>query len=157
MVFGKVNPTGKYWEMCEVGDRVRETRTVTVKDLFSYLGVTDDQNPLYLEENYAIQAGFEQAVVPAGLFVGWLTSLASMHLPGPGSMIKELRLSFPQALKLGEKVNLSLELTHKCEREKTVTLKASVTSLGKSIVEGEIDVFPPRPLRSLLDNAFENF
>jgi 3-hydroxybutyryl-CoA dehydratase len=157
VIFGKINSSGKDWEKCKVGDRVRETRTVTVKDIFSYLGVTDDQNPLYVEENYAMQAGFEQVIVPAGLFVGWLTSLASMHLPGPGSVIKELRLSFPHALKLGEKVNLSLELKHKCEREKTVTLKANVTHLGKPIVEGEIDVFPPRPLRSLLNDAFENF
>lgn len=157
MALGKIPLSGKDWSSLKIGERWEETRTVTVRDIFLYLGLSDELNPLYLEENYVAQTEYKHLIVPSGLLVSWLSSLVSMRLPGPGSVVKELRLSFPHVLKQAETIKLSLELIHKSEEQQMVTFKANITQNGKLMAEGEVDVFPPRPLRSLLNDTYENF
>jgi acyl dehydratase len=99
-----------------------------------------------------------QLVVPPGLLVGWLTSLVSMRLPGPGSVIREQRLRFPRLLPYAATVILSLELTEKHSEKKMVTVHAMVRDEdGRPVVEGELLVSPPRPTPSLLHHALDNF
>lgn len=154
MILGEKRNAGKRWNDLGIGDRVETTRTVADRDILLYLGVMDDTSPIDLL-SYDMDG---QLVVPPGLLVGWLTSLVSMRLPGPGSVIREQRLRFPRLLPYGATVILSLELTEKHSEKKMVTVHAMVRDEdGRSVVEGELLVSPPRPTPSLLHHALDNF
>jgi len=157
MDFGKTFQTGKEYTAIQIGDQLKEERKVNLRDMFAYLGAADDHNPLYLKEGYAAQTHFQKVIVPSGLLVSWLNTLVSMKMPGPGSVIKELRLSFPGVLHLEEAATFSLEVIEKRDENKIVTIQVSVGHGDKQIVEGEIDVIPPSPLKLLIDNIYDNF
>ncbi|MBA4495508.1 MaoC/PaaZ C-terminal domain-containing protein [Paenactinomyces guangxiensis] len=157
MVFGKVHASGKDWGSLRVGDKVEEIRTITGRDIFSYLGLTDDQNPLYIEDHYAAQTEYKKVIVPSGLLISWLSALASKSLPGPGSIVTGTRLSFPNVLHHGDTVRLSLELIHKTKEPQMITCKATVIHQDRPAAEGELDLLPPQPLYSLFKDAYDNF
>jgi 3-hydroxybutyryl-CoA dehydratase len=155
--FGQTLASGKDWNNLSVGDTAEESRKAELRDIFSYLGATDDRNPLYLKESYVALTEHGQVIVPSGLLAGWLSAIVSTRLPGPGSRVKELRLSFPHALKQGETVRIRLELVFKNDQEKTVTLRVQAEHDGQAVAEGEIEVIPPRPLKPILSDMYENF
>jgi phosphate acetyltransferase len=154
--FGKLNATGIEWTELKIGDGVETERKVTPKDLFSYLGFSDDRNPLYYQESYAAQTEYKHVIVPPGLLAGWIAALVSAELPGPGSVVKEMKLSFPNALHLDESVRIRLTVLEKTENPRTLTLSVLVSHEDRPVTEGELVVTPPAPLRSFND-AFENF
>jgi phosphate acetyltransferase len=155
MILGNKRTAGKKWGELGVGERVEVTRTVADRDILLHLGVIDDTNPMYLHSH---DAEYGQLAVPPGLLVGWLTSLVSTRLPGPGSVIREQRLRFPRLSPHGATVTLSLELTEKHPEKKMVTVQAMVRDEdGRPVVEGELLVSPPRPTPSLLHHALDNF
>jgi len=155
MILGNKRTAGKKWDDLGVGDRLEVTRTVADRDILLHLGVMDDANPMYLHSH---DVEYGQLAVPPGLLAGWMTSLVSTRLPGPGSVIREQRLRFPRLLPHGAAVTLSLELTEKHVEKKMVTIKAMVRDEdGRPVVEGEFLVSPPRPTPSLLHHALDNF
>ncbi|MBA4601606.1 FAS1-like dehydratase domain-containing protein [Thermoactinomyces mirandus] len=157
MDFGKITASGKDWSQIQAGDRVEVKRKVILRDIFAYLGAADDYNPIYLKESYAAQTGYGQVIVPAGLIVSWLSALISTELPGPGSVMKEMRISFPETFHPEKEIFLLLKVSHKCQTDKTITLQALVTGNQRTIAEGEIVVLPPQPLRPIFHNVFDNF
>ncbi|MGA8943371.1 MAG: MaoC family dehydratase N-terminal domain-containing protein [Thermoactinomyces sp.] len=157
MDFGKIMNPGKDWSQIQVGDRVEVKRKVNLRDIFAYLGAADDCNPIYLKESFAAQTRYGQVIVPAGLIVSWLSSLVSSELPGPGSVIKEMRISFPKTFHPEKELSLLLKVNHKCQTGKIITLQALVTGDGRTIAEGEMDVLPPQPLRPMFHDIFDNF
>ncbi len=157
MDFGKITAPGKYWSKIQLGDRVEVKKKVILRDIFAYLGAADDYNPIYLKESYAAQTRYGQVIVPAGLIVSWLSALISSQLPGPGSVVKEMRVTFPEAFHPEKEISFLLKVSHKCQTAKIITLQALVTGDGRTIAEGEIDVLPPQPLRPMFHDLFDNF
>lgn len=136
---------------------MEEAKTIGWRDVYLYLGLVDDHNPLFLQETYAERTEFERVVVPPNLLGAWLSKLVSMKLPGPGSLVKAMQLHFPHPLFVEEEVVLSLAVSRKLESEKQVTLRATGMSGSKMVVAGELEVCPPRPLKPLFKDAYENF
>lgn len=157
MDFGKITAPGKDWSQIQIGDRLEVKKKVILRDIFAYLGAADDYNPIYLKESYAAQTRYGQVIVPAGLIVSWLSALISSGLPGPGSVVKEMRVTFPETFHPEREISLLLKVSHKCQTDKIITLQTLVTGDGRMIAEGEIDVLPPQPLRPMFHDIFDNF
>lgn len=157
MDFGKITVPGKDWSQIQIGDRVEVKKKVILRDIFAYLGAADDYNPIYLKESYAAQTRYGQIIVPAGLIVSWLSALISSELPGSGSVVKEMRVTFPETFHPEREISLLLKVSHKCQTDKIITLQTLVTGDGRTIAEGEIDVLPPQPLRPMFRDIFDNF
>jgi 3-hydroxybutyryl-CoA dehydratase len=148
---------GKTYETLLIGERIEESKTVERRDVFSYLGLADDLNPLFSQSVYAERTEFEQVVVPPSLLVNWFSALVSMKLPGPGSLVQSMQFDFPAPLFIQEEVVLKLEISDKLDHDKKVKLVAKGMSGDKIVAEGELLVCPPRPLKPLFKDAFENF
>ena len=157
MDFGKLVTTGKGWNEIHVGDCIEVKRKVILRDIFAYLGAADDCNPIYLKESYAAQTRYRQVIVPSGLIVSWISALISSELPGPGSVVKEMRLSFPETFHPENEISFSLTVKDKNPADRKVTLQVLVTGDERTIAEGEIDVLPPQPLNPMMENLFDNF
>ncbi|MFC7442855.1 hypothetical protein [Laceyella putida] len=152
-----LEPKGKTYESLSLGERIEETKTVQWRDVFLYLGLADDHNPLFSQGAYAERTEFERVIVPPNVLVNWLSALVSMKLPGPGSLVKGMRFHFPDPLFIEEEVVLSLEICRKLDHEKKITLLAKGMSGAKVVAEGELEVRPPRPLKPLFKDAYDNF
>ncbi|MGA9173373.1 MAG: MaoC/PaaZ C-terminal domain-containing protein [Thermoactinomyces sp.] len=155
MDFGRIVTDGQSFDQIKIGECVEQKRAAALRDVLSYLGAADDYNPLYLTENYAGQTKFGRVIVPPGLIISWLTALISTRLPGPGSVIKEMKLNIPGVVHPNEEMELHLEVAGKMEKGKQVIVKAMARRGEQVILDGEFSVVPPEPLKplhGLLDN-----
>ena len=85
---------GKKLEEIVVGEKLHLTETIEDKDLLLYLGLTNDNNPLYIQHDYAASTPYKKPIVPAIMLNGIITSAISKYMPGPGSHIREQNLKF---------------------------------------------------------------
>lgn len=78
-----------------VGEKLTLTEKIEDKDLLLYLGLTNDNNPLYIQHDFASKTIYEKPIVPPIMLLGIITAAISKHLPGPGAYITKQDITFP--------------------------------------------------------------
>ncbi|MTD29589.1 MaoC/PaaZ C-terminal domain-containing protein [Planomicrobium sp. YIM 101495] len=144
MQLGKKRKLGRRIEELEVGETFELTEKMEDRDLLLYLGLTNDNNPLYIQHDYAAQTPFEKPIVPHAMLTGILTSAISKHLPGPGSYIKGQQLTFHAPVFHDDTIECSLRIEEIREEQREVNIHvlARLTD-GTIVLEGEMAVNPP--------------
>lgn len=94
-MLGKTYKIGKSIEDLSIGEKLSITEKMEDKDLLLYLGLTNDNNPLYIQHDFASKTVFEKPIVPTIMLTGIVTSAISKYLPGPGSHVNKQELNFP--------------------------------------------------------------
>ena len=128
-----------------IGEKLHITETITDKDLLLYLGLTNDNNPLYLQHDYADTTPYKKPIVPTILLNGVITSAISKHLPGPGSHIQQQFLTYLKPVYHDETIEIYLQIDdiNKVEHIVKVTVHG-FNEKELAIVSGWINVIPPQ-------------
>lgn len=143
---------GKTFEEIDVGMTLQITENIEDKHLLLYLGLTNDNNPLYIQHEYAALTDFQKPVVPSIMLSGILTSAISKYLPGPGSYISSLVLRYPLPLHHYETLTMNLKVTKKDVKTHEVTIQADGKNKeGFVVLLGEVTVIPPLEVAELVE------
>lgn len=94
MLLGKIQKKGRSINELMVGEKLTITERIEDKDLLLYLGLTNDNNPLYIQHDFASKTIFAKPIVPPIMLMGIVTAAISKYLPGPGSYITKQNISF---------------------------------------------------------------
>lgn len=94
MLLGKIQKKGRSINELMVGEKLTITERIEDKDLLLYLGLTNDNNPLYIQHDFASKTVFAKPIVPPIMLMGIVTAAISKYLPGPGSYITKQNISF---------------------------------------------------------------
>ncbi|QHT47394.1 enoyl-CoA hydratase [Bacillus sp. SB49] len=157
-MLGKKRKLGKKLQDLKVGERYNAAFTIEDRDLLIYLGLTDDANPLYVQHDYASQTPFKQPIVPAVMLFGMVSSIVSMHLPGPGSHILSHSIEYPKPVYHYADVRFQLEITEIDKRSEAITLHVNgYDKDGEEVVKGSLVVRPPSEPHSMNATSLENF
>lgn len=87
-----------------VGDEVRISRRITKEDLDDFTKLSGDTNPIHQAE------GLETALVHGAFLNSLVSAVIGTRLPGPGTMVVQQTLNFPNKCFEGETVNVSVKL-----------------------------------------------
>lgn len=154
----KKRKLGKHISDINIGDSYTVSRTIEDRDLLLYLGLTDDANPLYIQHDYASQTPYKQPIVPSVMLFGLVSSVVSMHLPGPGSHITQHEMTFPTPLFHNKDLKITLEVIAVDETENQIALSVTgFQSKDNEIIHGKLYVKPPYKTNSFTANSLENF
>lgn len=157
-MLGKKRKLGKKIKDIKVGETFTTSSTIEDRDLLMYLGLTDDANPLYIQHDYASQTPFKQPVVPTVMIFGMVSSIVSMHLPGPGSHITHQELTYPKPVYHYAEVRLNVEVAEVNKEDHYLTLNVmGYDEEGDVIVKGMLSVRPPYEPNSMNAHSLENF
>lgn len=138
---------GKTIDEIEEGDSLSVTEVIELKDILLYLGLTNDNNPLYLQYDYTQLTKYKKPIVPAVLIMGILTSNVSKHLPGPGSNVVDVSLDILEPIHHNTTITFEFEVKRVDERREQVTIAVEGNSLsGDRLVEAELIVETPEKL-----------
>ncbi|WP_010532416.1 MaoC/PaaZ C-terminal domain-containing protein [Lentibacillus jeotgali] len=149
---------GKRIEDLRIGDSYTASHIIEDKDLLLYLGLTDDANPLYLQHDYASQTPYKQPVVPSVMLFGMVSSIVSLHLPGPGSHITQHEITFPKPLFHYSEVKITLEVIAIDFENHEATLSIiGFDGDGNAILQGKLNASPAYEPESLTGSSLENF
>ena len=136
---------GKTIDELMIGEKLHITEAITDKGLLWYLGLTGDNNPLYIQHDYAKTTLYEKPIVPTILLNGIITSAISKHLPGPGSHIQEQFLTYLTPVFHDETIEIYLQIDDINNSDHLV--KVTVHGFNEkelSIVSGWVTVIPPQ-------------
>ncbi|WP_036198772.1 MaoC/PaaZ C-terminal domain-containing protein, partial [Ureibacillus sinduriensis] len=144
MLLRKDMKLGKKIDKITVGEKLQLNEKIEDKDLLLYLGLTNDNNPLYIQYDYAIGTPYKKPIIPVIMLNGIITSAISKHLPGPGSHIREQNIIYLEPVYHNETIEISLEIQHIDLIQNVVEIYVKA-SKEKSIqvLHGVIKVVPP--------------
>ena len=121
-----------------VGQTCEHRKTVTEKDILLFAIVSGDSNPVHVDENYAKTTQFGERIAH-GMYTSALVSAAmATDLPGPGSVYLTQSMKFKQPVKVGDTLDIRIEVIKKRAGKNFVTFSTVVTNQhGDRVLLGE--------------------
>ncbi len=136
--------SGLCLEDLSVGQSAELAREVRESDLAAFADVTGDDNPVHLDEAYAMTTPFGGRIAHGMLSAGYISALIAKKLPGPGAIYLSQSLSFRRPVRIGDVVTARAEITAIDQAKARVTLTTICRVGGKTVVEGEAVILAPR-------------
>jgi 3-hydroxybutyryl-CoA dehydratase len=108
-------------EEIKVGDKATFSKLITEEDVISFAEITDDRNPLYLNEEYARKTRFGGRIVHSMLTASLISALLSKDLPGCVYLSQNLR--FLEAVRIGDTITIVIQVIAYDRRQRVATLR----------------------------------
>ena len=136
---------GRTAEELTVGDRASVTKVVSETDIYLYVGMTGDLNPLYIDEDFAAAHRYHGRVAPGALITGLVIAVISTKLPGPGTILEREDLHFTAPVRPGDTVTAFAEVVEVIPSRGRARLTTVCKNQdGVVVLEGEVVVLPPQ-------------
>ena len=129
----------------KIGETLSLTEQVEDRQLLLYLGLTNDNNPLNIQHDYAAKTTYKKPLVPTILIMGIITSGISKNLPGPGSRIVNFSLNLLAPVYHYDVVTLNFLVSKIDERKEVVTIDVEGFNQDKArVLDATVMVEPPK-------------
>ena len=127
---------GYYIEDLSEGMTGSYAKTVTEADVVLFAGVTGDDNPVHINEEFASQTMFKGRIVHGMLCAGLISCVAGTRLPGPGAIYIDQQMRFKAPVRIGDTVIASITVTAVDREKRRVQTTIQCTVKGKVVVDG---------------------
>ena len=115
--------------------RVSKTFLITEKIVEDFAKVSNDFNPIHLDESYAKNSIFEKRIAHGMLLASYISGLIANDYPGEGSIYLEQTLSFKRPCFIGDEVEVIVELLEQIKNKYRLT--TIVKSQENILITGE--------------------
>lgn len=140
-----------------VGQTASQAHSVSETDLQMFAAVSGDNNPVHLDEKFAAASRFKGRIAH-GMLTGALISAAiACKMPGPGSVYLSQQLSFMRPVKIGDDLEVQLEVLEKLPKNQVRIRTRVVNQQGKAVVDGEALVLAPDSSQAITMPAMPGF
>jgi 3-hydroxybutyryl-CoA dehydratase len=125
-----------------VGQSAERRFSITDARVRAFAEVSEDRNPVHLDEAYAAKTMFKGKVAHGMLLGGFISAVLGEALPGPGSIYLGQTLEFLHPVRIGDEVTVRVTVTH---AERTRVRLQTLCLVGDVVVcRGEATAVPPR-------------
>ena len=129
----------------KIGQKASISKTITSEDVVLFSEISEDRNPIHLDEDYAKKSIFGKRVVHGILQAGLISAVLGNRLPGPGSIYREQNLTFKKPAFIGDTLTAEVEIIEIKERIGLLTLKTTVKNQeGTLLIEGTAKGIVPK-------------
>ena len=132
-------------EEIEVGMRAAYSHTVTDADVKAYAGLSGDNNPVHMSDEYAVNSLFGARIAHGLYSVGFFSALFGTRLPGPGCVYMSQNLRFKLPVFLGSTVVAVVTVTSVDAVKRRVLFDTVCTVKGRAVIKGEAEIYMPKP------------
>lgn len=128
---------GYYVEDLEVGMSASYAKTVTEADVILFAGISGDDNPVHINEEFAAETMFKGRIVHGMFSAALISCVAGTRLPGPGCIYMNQTLKFKAPVRIGDTVTATCTVKEIDSERRRVTLLTECTVKGKIVLDGE--------------------
>ena len=139
---------GLFFEDLKVGQTALYARTLTETDIVLFAGISGDNNPVHINEEFASNTMFSGRIAHGMLTAAFISTVLGMKLPGPGAIYVSQTLRFKAPVRAGDTLNVRATVTDLVPEKRRATLSTVITVDNRVVLEGEAVVIVP--LRSSL-------
>jgi len=132
-----------YFEDLQVGQRETLMKTVMDDDVIAFADLSGDRNPVHLSDHFARKTRFGERIVHGLYTASLISTVIGMYLPGPGAVYLSQTLNFRGPVKIGDVINVVVEVQELTEKGRRVKLHCECLVDGKVVLDGEALVMAP--------------
>lgn len=125
------------------GETFSLSETIKNREILLYLGLTNDDNPLYSQYDYVKELGLNKPVVPTALIFGIITSTINKHLPGPGSHVVNVNLNLIEKIFRNDLLSFNFEIIKIDTNKDLVTINIEIMRNDERVADAIVLVQPP--------------
>ena len=131
---------GFFIEDLKIGQEAILSKTITEADIANFSGVTGDNNPVHISDDFASKTIFKKRVAHGFFTASLISTLIATKLPGPGSIYISQTLKFLAPAYIGDNI-LTKAIIQKIDKEKRrVNLLTECFISNKKILTGEAEI-----------------
>ena len=135
----------KTFDEIAIGDTAAIERTITARDKDLYAELTNDYNPVHMDEDYARTTIFGGRIAHGTITLGLIAPVIGMKLPGRGCILLSITSTFLQPVKIGDTITASATVVEKNENRRTVKMAIRFSNQNKQdVAAGDAVVKPPK-------------
>src|SRR5271170_3451113 len=142
-----VGPFSTYcFEDLVMGMRETHFKTVSNEDVVGFAELSGVRNPIHLSEHFARKTRFGGRIVHGLYTASLISAVVGMRLPGPGSVYISQSLNFLGPVKIGDVIDVSVEVIELTEKGRRVRLHCECRVGDQVVLDGEgVLSVPPTP------------
>ncbi len=122
----------------EIGQIATIEKKLDKQTVEAFASVSEDYNPIHLDEDFAKTTQFERPIVHGMLASSLISGLLASKVPGAGSIYLGQSLKFLRPIFVGETVTAKVEVTSVREDKPIAVISTQVLNAnGEVAVDGE--------------------
>ena len=134
---------GFYFEDLTIGLQGVFSRTVTEADIVQFAGVSGDNSPVHLNEEYAQKTRFKTRIAHGALCGAYISACMATRMPGPGCIYVSQTLKFLAPVHIHDTVVVRVSITALDEKRKLAILNTRCFVGTHVVVDGEAVLLMP--------------
>src|SRR6478672_6715336 len=132
-----------YFEDLSLGMTEALSKVIDASDVVGFAEVTGDRNPIHLSEHFAAKTRFGQRIAHGLYTASLISAVLGTRLPGPGAVYRSQTLNFHGPVKIGDVVEVVVEVAELIPKGRIVRLNCDARVDGKLVLDGEAVVSVP--------------
>lgn len=134
---------GYFIEDLAVGMSASFQKTVTEADIVLFAGVSGDNNPVHINEEYAKTTFFKGRIAHGMLGAAYISTVLGMRMPGPGAVYVAQNLRFRGPVRAGDTVTARVTVAEIILAKRRALMNTMVTVGDKVVIDGDATVMLP--------------
>ena len=118
-------------------------KTITEADIVIFAGISGDNNPLHLNEEFAKESIFRGRIAHGMLTAVFIATVLGTKLPGPGCIYMNQEVKFRAPVRPGETVTTTVTISDVFVEKKRVIAQSVCKVRDKIVVEGKSVLLVP--------------
>lgn len=121
-----------------LGDTVTRSQTITDEIIRNFAMLTDDTNPVHLDDEYAATTRFGRRIAHGMIAAGIISATLANDLPGPGTVYLSQTLNFRAPVYPADTITATIEVKSLHASKPIATLITTCSNQnGVVVLEGE--------------------
>jgi 3-hydroxybutyryl-CoA dehydratase len=130
-------------EDLEIGMTRSAARVIGDREIALFAEVSNDLNPVHLDDDYALTTMFEGRIAHGMLTAALISSVIGQQLPGHGTVYLKQNLTFLAPVRPGDRVEAEVSVTGIDLRRSRVTLDCRCRVGNTVVLKGDALVLAP--------------
>lgn len=126
-----------------VGQSESYRRLVSASDVVGFAEISGDRNPIHLSEHFAASTPFKSRIAHGLYTASLISAVLGTRLPGPGAVYLSQTLKFLAPVKIGDTVDVFVEVVELIEGRNRARLSCTCSVEGRDVLTGEALVMVP--------------
>ena len=126
-----------------VGQSAEKEFLITEEIGRAFAKVSQDENPLHLQEDYAKKTAFGKRIAHGMLLGSYISAMLGMELPGEGTIYMKQELTFLKPVYYGDTIRVKIEVTKlEPEKKRAVLSTSCYNQKSEQVLAGNALVRP---------------
>ena len=135
-----------FFEDLYIGQVAEYRKTITETDVVLFAGLTGDNNPMHIDEEFASETRFGGRIIHGMLTASLLSSVIGMKLPGPGCIYMGQNLKFLHPVHIGDTVKAVARIEEIYPDKQRIKMHTECIVRGEVVLTGDALVWVPKKL-----------